>query len=78
MVEEISRLIWDWQNEKHNIESFLADPLKWVANELERVCNSPTFNLESRKLEIEQIKTLIGIIRFIDGNRHLLPQNKQD
>lgn len=81
MAENIdeSRLLWDWHNEKGNIESFLADPLKWVADELEKACHGLIVSLSSRpirKSDLETIETLTDIIRFINANNKLLMANK--
>jgi hypothetical protein len=40
MTGEVSRLLWDWDNEKTNIENFLSDPLKWIADELKKACDN--------------------------------------
>ena len=76
MAEEESRLLGDWHNEKGNIEGFLADPLKWVADELEKACANVRPNYPPSRGDLETIKTLIDIIRFINANRNLLTTNK--
>jgi hypothetical protein len=75
MAEEESRLLRDWHNEKGDIEGFLADPLKWVADELKKACaNLSLRQPPSRDLK-ETIEALIDIIRFINAHRNLLTTN---
>lgn len=73
MPEETnSRLLWDWYHEKDNIEDFLTDPLKWVADELQKTGDTLAADRPLRKEDLELIKTLTDIIRFINANRKLL------
>ena len=74
MAENIgeSRLLWDWHNEKGNIEGFLTDPLKWVAGELQKVYDALPTDRPIKKADLELVKTLTDIIRFINSNRKLL------
>ena len=75
MTEEDSRLLWDWHNEKGNFESFLADPLEWVAKELEKACKAMPFDRPFRKGDLDTIVTLTDIIRFINLNKALTHPN---
>lgn len=72
MAEEQSRLLWDWNNEKGNVEGFLSDPLKWVTDELEKACANVPLSRPLKRDDLGTIKTLIDIIRFINANRNLL------
>ena len=72
MAEEQSRLLWNWANEKGNVEGFLSDPLKWVSDELEKACDNLPLNRALRRDDLGTIKTLIDIIRIINANRNLL------
>lgn len=76
MAEEESRLLWDWHNEKGNIEGFLSNPLEWVANEFDKACANIPLNRPPRRNDLDTIKTLIDIIRFINTHRNLLTTNK--
>jgi hypothetical protein len=76
MVEQESRLLWDWHNEKLNIEGFLTDPLEWVAKELENACTNLPIGRPLRKEDCSQMKTLTDIIRFINKNKQLLTASK--
>jgi hypothetical protein len=73
MAEEASRLLWDWINEKNSVEAFLTNPIEWVADELDKACASIPLNRPLRREDLETIKTLTDIIRFIDRHRNLVP-----
>ena len=73
MATEQSGLLRDWQNGKGDIEGFLADPLEWVATEMDKAKQAllKTTGLLS-KPDISRIETLIDIIRFVNEHRNLL------
>lgn len=68
-----SRLLQDWWDEKANIQDFLADPLKWIAGELEKTYVVPLDEDDpTRRADWERVKTLVSIIRFVHDNKNLL------
>jgi 2-hydroxy-3-keto-5-methylthiopentenyl-1-phosphate phosphatase len=70
-----NRLFLGWCDKKIDIESFLTNPLEWVANELQKIREdvSPGVKLETY---FKRIEMLTEIIRFIDANRNLLIPKK--
>ncbi len=67
-----SRLLWEWGRSKSDIKAFLADPLDWVANELQKVHDREATNDPYRREDWEDVKTLIEIINFLNKNKKLL------
>jgi len=76
MAYEQSRLLWDWVNEKDNVETFLADPLEWVAGELEKFRNTLLTGGMIKKSDLAPMETLTNIIRFLNAHRNLLTPNR--
>lgn len=72
MINKNSRLIWDWQNEKTNIEGFLNDPLEWIAKQLDEFYQGIPGERLLSKDDFNVVPTIIEIMRFINLNKKLL------